>query len=179
MHCLNPFVNIIIWDFFCLLMYFKTLWLQLEFSECVFNQIFEKGEEAIITLRYSPLISTLTFPFTGCMNEKLIREQKLIKSILFQPSYRREITWQTHLLQQPDNKKLLCHSKFFFFILFQFNFYLRGIHRGVESFTISTINFRIHGSYQVTNYMKALGLNKAYTSLKLRKNYYRVLICSF
>ena len=30
-----------------------------------------------------------------------------------------------------------------------------------------------------TNYMKALGLNQAYTSLKLRNEYNIVLICSF
>ena len=30
-----------------------------------------------------------------------------------------------------------------------------------------------------TNYMKALGLNQAYILLKLRNNYYIVLICSF
>ena len=53
--------------------------------------------------------------------------------------------------------------------------------RGVDSFTISTINFSIHGSKKdfSTNYMKALGLNQAYMLLKLRNNYYIVLICSF
>ena len=35
--------------------------------------------------------------------------------------------------------------------------------RRVESFTISTINFGIHGSNQrFSNYLKALGLNQAY-----------------
>ena len=56
------------------------------------------------------------------------------------------------------------------------------IFRGVESFTISTINFSIHGSNKrfSTNYMKARWLNQAYLYvLKLRDNYYIVLIRSF
>ena len=54
--------------------------------------------------------------------------------------------------------------------------------RGVESFTISTINFSIHGSnkrYFLTNYLKSLGLNQAYVLLQLRNSYYIELICSF
>ena len=53
--------------------------------------------------------------------------------------------------------------------------------RGVESFTISTINLSIHGAVIKnfsTNYMKALGLKQAYMFLKLRNNFYIVLICS-
>ena len=52
---------------------------------------------------------------------------------------------------------------------------------GFESFTISTINFSIHGSNQrlLTNYMRALGLNQVYMLLNLRNNYYKALICSF
>ena len=58
---------------------------------------------------------------------------------------------------------------------------LTYVFRGVESSTISSINFRILGSNKrfSTNYMTAIGLNQAYTSLKLRKKYNIVLICSF
>ena len=54
------------------------------------------------------------------------------------------------------------------------------IFRGVESSTISSINFSILGINKrfPTNYMTALGLNQAYTSLKLRNKYDIVLICS-
>ena len=55
-----------------------------------------------------------------------------------------------------------------------------SMNRGVESFTISTINLSIHDSNKrfSTNYMKALGLTQAYMLLKLSKNYYIVFICS-
>ena len=58
---------------------------------------------------------------------------------------------------------------------------LRIQYRGVESSTISSINFSILGSNNrfSTNYMTALGLNQAYTSLKLCNKYNKVLICSF
>ena len=53
--------------------------------------------------------------------------------------------------------------------------------RGIESFTIPTINFSTMAVMTdfSKNYMKALGLNQAYMLLKLRNNYYTVLICSF
>ena len=52
--------------------------------------------------------------------------------------------------------------------------------RGVESSTISTINFSFLAVIKdfSTNYLTALGLNQAYTSLKLRNKYNKVLICS-
>ena len=57
-----------------------------------------------------------------------------------------------------------------------------SIGRGVESFTISTINFSIHGSntrfFEFENYKTSLGLNQACMLLKLRNTYYIVVICS-
>ena len=51
--------------------------------------------------------------------------------------------------------------------------------RGVESSTISTSASQAVIKDLSTNYMTALGLNQAYTSLILRIKYNIVLICSF
>ena len=53
--------------------------------------------------------------------------------------------------------------------------------RGVESFTISTINLSIHGSNKrfFDKLYEGSRLNQANMLLVLRNNYYIVLICSF
>ena len=56
------------------------------------------------------------------------------------------------------------------------------LYRGVESFTIYLISISVSVAVIKdcsTSYLKALVLNQAYMLLKLRNNYYIVLICSF
>ena len=55
-----------------------------------------------------------------------------------------------------------------FHIVFNFFSLMNPSYRGVESFTISTINFCIHGS---NKRFFDEGLNQAYMLLKLRNNY--------
>ena len=61
-------------------------------------------------------------------------------------------------------------------------FFIDHSSRGDESFTIYLLSISVSMAVIKdfsANYMKALELNEAYMLLKLRKNYYIVLICSF
>ena len=57
--------------------------------------------------------------------------------------------------------------------------YVIKICTGVESFTISTINFSFHGSNKRFFDTLYEGLNQAYMLVKLRNTYHIVSICSF